>query len=108
VQIPECGITAPGFSPVPAVLAQAEILASAKALSQTKEKHPSITSGAVYAVGFHNANLGQKLLEPFPIIALALAMLVEILYQIIPSEMIIVLCQAWQVAMHTVVIEVTP
>jgi hypothetical protein len=57
-------------------------------------------------MGFHNAKLIQKLIEPIPIIALALAALVEILFQI-PSDMIIELCQAWQITMHTVVIEVT-
>ena len=69
-QIPACGIIAPGFS---------RILASAKALSQTRDKHFSFTSGAVYDVGFHNAKLGQELVEAFPIIALALAALVQVL-----------------------------
>jgi hypothetical protein len=58
-------------------------------------------------VGFHHAKLGQKLLEPFPIIALALAVLVEILFQI-PDGMIEEQSQTWQVAMHTVVIEISP
>lgn len=66
-QIPACGIIAPGFS---------EVLASAKALSQTRDKHPSYSLGTVYDMGFHNAKLGQELFEPFPIIALALAALV--------------------------------
>ena len=66
-QIPACGITAPGSS---------EILASAKALSQARNKLRSFTSGAVYDMGFHNAELGQELIEPIPIIALALAALI--------------------------------
>ena len=66
-QIPACGTTAPGSS---------EILASAKALSQTRNKHSSFTSWAVYDMGFHNAKLGQELIEPIPIIALALAALI--------------------------------
>jgi len=57
-------------------------------------------------MGFHNAELGQKLIEPIPIIALALAALVEILFQI-SGDMVIELCQAWQITMHTIVIEVS-
>ena len=75
-QIPACGTIAPGFSPVPAVLAQAEVLASAKALSLTRDKHPSYSPGAIYDMRFHNAKLGQELFEPLPIIALSLAALI--------------------------------
>ena len=69
-QIPACGIIAPGFS---------EVLASAKALDQTsRERHVSISLGAAYDMWFHNAKLGQELVEAFPIIALALAALVQV------------------------------
>ena len=57
-------------------------------------------------MGFHNAKLIQKLIEPIPIVALALAALVEILFQI-PSDMIIELRQARQITMHTIVVEVS-
>ena len=57
-------------------------------------------------MGFHDAKLGHKLIEPIPIIALALAALVEILFQI-PDDMIKDHNQAWQVAMHTVVVDVS-
>ena len=97
-QIPACGTIAPGFS---------EILASAKALSQARDEHSSFTFGAIYDVWFHNAELGQELVETFPIIALALAALVEILLQV-PDDMIMKLSQTWQVAMHAKVIEVSP
>jgi len=68
-QIPACGIIAPGSS---------EALASAKALGQTRDIHPSFASGAVYDIGFHHAEFRQKLRETFPIVALALAAPVEI------------------------------
>ena len=66
-QIPACGIIAPGFS---------EILASAKGLSQTRNKGGSYSLGAGYYVRFQNAKLGDELVETFPIIALALAALI--------------------------------
>src|SRR5919109_5241544 len=67
-QIPACGIIAPGSS---------EVLASAKALGQARDIHPSFASGAVYEIGFHHAEFRQELPEPFPIVALALTAPVE-------------------------------
>jgi hypothetical protein len=40
------------------------------------------TSGAMDDVRFHKAEVGQELLEPFPIVALTLAALVESILQI--------------------------
>ena len=95
-QIPACGTIAPGFS---------EILASAKALGQTRDKGLSFTSGSIDNVRFHNAELGHKLPEPFPIIALALTAPVEIL-PYVANNLNMEKFQTSQVAMHAKVIEV--
>ena len=56
-------------------------------------------------MGFHHAELGQKLLEPFPIIALALAAPIEILPHL-ADDLVVEKFQTSQVAMHAKVIEV--
>ena len=56
---------------------------------------------------FHHAELGQKLLEPIPIIAFALASVIEIPLHA-PDGMLVKLCQTGQVPINTKVIEVPP
>ena len=77
-----------------------------KALSQTKRKSTSNSFGAFDDMGFHDAEEVQKLLEPYPIIALALAAVVENPVQV-PDDTVVKLVQTWRVAMHTKVIVVT-
>ena len=57
-------------------------------------------------MGFHHAELGQKLLEPFPIIALALTAPVEI-FPHLADDLVVEILQASNVAMHAKVIEVS-
>ena len=56
---------------------------------------------------FHHTELGQKLLEPNPIIALTLAAAIEIPLHV-PDGMVVELCQTGQVSMYTKIIEVSP
>ena len=70
-----------------------------KALRQTGDKRHSGTSWAVDNVRFHNAELGQKLLEPFPIIAVALTAPIEILPHL-TNSLVVEELQTLQVAMY--------
>ena len=77
-----------------------------KALRKTRDKSHSYTSWAIDDVRFHHAELGQKLLEPFPIIALALTAPIEILPHL-TNSLVVEKLQTLQVAMYAKVIEVS-
>jgi hypothetical protein len=54
---------------------------------------------------FHHAELGQQLIEPIPIIALALTAPIEIIPQL-ADDLVVEKLQTSQVAMHAKMIEV--
>lgn len=76
-----------------------------KVLRQTMDKGHSYTSWAEDNMRFHHAELGQQLIEPIPIIALAMTAPIEILPQL-ADDLVVEKLQTSQVAVYAKMIEI--